>query len=231
MSLHPCTSVRRPWFRLAPVFEAVSSESSPARPVPRVRPDIGSGTSWCPGRGACGAPEADVITAPVEIDGDVLFRIRGVSSLPASDRAQRIRERIIAVARDPAVAPESLQVVNMESASYLQAGNESLMAVIDADASLEQVGRAVLAQAHLLRIQQAIRAYRAERTPQAVQDDVLKSLLATIGLCLAILAIVWAGRLVDTALSRRLRSRIQSVGIQSFEVVRAKSCGTRCAAH
>ena len=96
------------------------------------------------------------------------------------------------------------------------------MAVIDADASLEQVGRAVLAQAHLLRIQQAIRAYRAERTPEAVQDDVLKSLLATIGLCLAILAIVWVGRLVDTALSRRLRSRIQSVGIQSFEVVRAE---------
>ena len=163
-----------------------------------------------------------MITAPVEIDGEVLFRIRGVSSLPATDRAQRIRQRIVDVAKDPTVAPDSLRLVEMDAGTYLQAGNQPIMAVIDADARLEQVSRGVLAQAHLLRIQQVIRAYRAERVPEAVQDDVLKSLLATIVLCLAILAIVWAGRLVDSALSRRLRSRIQSVGIQSFEVVHAE---------
>src|SRR6188508_751496 len=143
------------------------------------------------------APEADVVTAPVEIDGEVLFRIRGTSSLPATDRAQRIHERIIEVAKDPAVAPDSLHLVPMEAGTYVQAGNQPIMAVVDADAKLEQITRAVLAQTHLLRIQDAIRAYRAERTAQAVQDDVLKSLVATIVLCLAILAIVWLGRFVD----------------------------------
>src|SRR5688572_25722014 len=102
------------------------------------------------------APEADVITAPVEIDGEVLFRIRGVSSLPATERAQRIRERIVAVAKDPAVAPDSLHLVATEAGTYLQAGKQPIMTVVDADARLEQVNRAVLAQAHLLRIQQAI---------------------------------------------------------------------------
>jgi len=168
------------------------------------------------------APEADVVTAPVEIDGEVLFRIRGTSSLPATDRAQRIHERIIEVAKDAAIAPDSLHLVPMEAGTYVQAGNQPIMAVVDADAKLEQITRAVLAQTHLLRIQDAIRAYRAERTAQAVQDDVLKSLVATIVLCLAILAIVRLGRFVDGALNRRLRSRIQSVGIQSFEVVRAE---------
>ena len=167
--------------------------------------------------------EADeVATAPVDVDGNVLFRVRGVSSLPASDRAARIRERIIDVAKDSAIDVDSLQVVDMEAASHLQAGNLPLMSVVDADASLEQVGRPVLARAHLRRIQQAIRDYRTERAPEAVRHDIVRLLMATMALGLAFLAIFWAGRLLDTALARRLRSRIQSVGIQSFEVVRAE---------
>jgi small-conductance mechanosensitive channel len=167
--------------------------------------------------------DADAVTtAPVEVDGEVLFHVRGVSSLPATERAKRIREQIVTFAKDPSVAPESLHIVEMEDASQLQAGNRPLMVIVDADAALEEVRRAVLAQAHLRRIQQAIRDYRAERTPGAVQHAVLQSLIATIMLSLATLAIVWAGRFVDSALGQRLRSRIQSVGIQSFEVVRAE---------
>ena len=167
--------------------------------------------------------EADeVVTAPVDVDGNVLFRVRGVSSLPARDRAARIRERIIDVAKDSAIDVDSLQVVDVEVASHLQAGNLPLMSVVDADASLEQVGRPVLARAHLRRIQQAIRDYRTERAPEAVRHDIVRLLMATIALGVAILAIFWVGRLIDSALSHRLRSRIQSVGIQSFEVVRAE---------
>lgn len=169
------------------------------------------------------ASEADEIaTAPVEVDGTILFRVRGVSSLPATDRAARIRDQIIAVAKDAAVSVDSLQVVDVDIASHVQAGNLPVMSVVDADASLEQVTRQVLAEAHLRRIQQAIRDYRAERAPDAVQHDIVASLMAAIGLGIAILVIFWVGRLIDAALGRRLRSRIQSVGIQSFEVVRAE---------
>ncbi|HPO18479.1 MAG TPA: hypothetical protein PLO07_04745, partial [Rubrivivax sp.] len=35
---------------------------------------------------------AEVPTAPVTIDGRLLFTVRGASSLPAHERAQRIRE-------------------------------------------------------------------------------------------------------------------------------------------
>jgi small-conductance mechanosensitive channel len=166
---------------------------------------------------------ADVIaTVPVEIDGDVLFRVRGVSSLTAGDRAQRIREQIIAIAKDSAIAADSLHVVEMDTASQVQAGTRPVMAVVEADARIEQVSRAVLAQAHVRRIQQAIRDYRAERAPDAIRRDILQSLVAIIVLSLVVLGIVRLGRVVDSALSRRVRSRIQSVGIQSFEVVRAE---------
>jgi hypothetical protein len=40
------------------------------------------------------ASERQVITAPVVIDGRVLFRVRGVTALPAAERAATIAQRI-----------------------------------------------------------------------------------------------------------------------------------------
>ena len=50
----------------------------------------------------------DVATAPVEIDGIVLFRVRGVTSYSAPLRARAIRDRIIAAADDPIIPAEDL---------------------------------------------------------------------------------------------------------------------------
>ena len=44
-------------------------------------------------------------TAAVEVDGRVLFRLRGVSSMPADERAANVAERIKALARTPTFAP------------------------------------------------------------------------------------------------------------------------------
>ena len=41
-----------------------------------------------------GVIEAQIDTAPVEIDGQVLFRVRGATSMPADVRASNIRRRI-----------------------------------------------------------------------------------------------------------------------------------------
>ena len=51
--------------------------------------------------------ETDIATAPVEFDGAELFRVRGVSSLPAEARARLIRDRLTAVAADPSIAVDS----------------------------------------------------------------------------------------------------------------------------
>ena len=100
------------------------------------------------------AAAADVtVTAPVIVDGQELLQVRGVSSLPAADRARRIYEQIVAAAEDPAVTVESLTVTDAEGISRISRGNQVIMAVVDADAALEQVDRPILARAHLLRIQ------------------------------------------------------------------------------
>ena len=55
--------------------------------------------------------EHEVATAPVEIDGRVLFRLRGVSSFPAAERARLVTDRIVAAAADPAASVDGLRVV------------------------------------------------------------------------------------------------------------------------
>src|SRR5262249_50662007 len=47
----------------------------------------------------------EIVTAPVVLDGVTFFRVRGLSHLPAQQRADRIAERIEAVAADRAFDP------------------------------------------------------------------------------------------------------------------------------
>jgi small-conductance mechanosensitive channel len=165
--------------------------------------------------------EAEIATAPVELDGMVLFRVRGVTSLPAATRARLIRDRIEAVAADRTIPIDSLRVVESENGARIVAGDQTILAVVAADANLEQVSVPVLAGTTLSRVRQAIGDYRAARSPSAIRRAAVNTLLATLMLAAAISALLWLFRRVDTVLTRRLQAHIHTVGIQSFEVMRA----------
>jgi len=165
--------------------------------------------------------DESVATAPVEIDGTVLFEMRGVSSYPAEVRAASVRDRIIAVAHDPAISIDSLRVIDTGSVAEIAAGDRPLLMVLDADAALEQVGRGALAGTHLLRIRQAIVEYRAARTPAALQRAAVNTLVATLLLGLGVALAWWFWNRLYALLASRVDARVQTVGIQSFEVMRA----------
>jgi small-conductance mechanosensitive channel len=166
--------------------------------------------------------EAEIVTAPVEIDGATLFHVRGVSSLPAQERARLIAERLTAVAADSAVPLDSLHAVDSDGVTRILAGEQPILTVVDADASLEQVGRVALGTAHLLRIRQAVLDYRAARTPAAFRRMAFAILAATLVLVAIFAGVVWFWRWLDAFLRRRLEARIHSVEIKSFEVMRAE---------
>ena len=152
-----------------------------------------------------------VVTAPVVVDGEVLFHVRGISSLPAGDRARRIRDQVIAAAQDASVTPGSIVVQDDEALSRIQTGSRVIAAVVDADAALEQIDRRVLVRAHLLRIQHGIRLYRENRTPEARWRNAGRALWATALLVFGIVLLAWLRRRVDRFLVRRLDARIRSV--------------------
>src|SRR5262249_30999046 len=176
----------------------VDWRAMPTRPKPR-RPDprrlarlliavLGAALLWIPAvawaaREAADQPEeTKLVTAPVTLDGEMLFRVRGVPALPAEERAHLISERIAAVAADPAIAPESLRVVETEGRSDILAGERHVASIVDADAAVEDVERPSLALANLHRIQESIAAYRRDRGREMLKWAAVRSGAALAGL-------------------------------------------------
>jgi small-conductance mechanosensitive channel len=167
-------------------------------------------------------PEAEVATAPVELDGTVLFRVRGVSSYPAEERARAIRGRLADVAADRSIAVDEVHAVEGDGAVRIVARDRIVLGVVDADATLEQVSRQELAAAHLLSVRQAIANFRTARSSAALLRSAMVTFAATAVLALTVVVLAWLWRRLHATLQRRLQSRIHSVGIQSFEVMRAE---------
>lgn len=167
-------------------------------------------------------PDAEPSAAPVVIDGITLFRVRGITSFPAAERAAGIAERIVALAADPAFQADQLKVVESDLGSEIRTAERRVMVVLDADAKLEGVNREAVAVAYLQRIIKAIADSRAARTPEALAQATTRTVAASVALGFALLVIVWIWRHLYHALERRFRRRIQSVGIQSFQILRAE---------
>lgn len=84
------------------------------------------------------AAKTDQETAAVEVDGRVLFRLRGVSSMPADERAANVAERIKALARTPTFAPASLVVEQAGDYFNLMAGPQRVLVVTKADVLMRE---------------------------------------------------------------------------------------------
>jgi small-conductance mechanosensitive channel len=169
-----------------------------------------------------GHPDADIRTAPVKLDGRDLFRVRGVTSFPAEERAGAIAGRIEALAADRTVAPDSVQAVEDDGLTRIMSGERRIMAVFDADAKVEQVSRQTLARVAAERIAKAVADYRRERSTEYLVERGLRSAVATLVLGAAVALTIWLSRWLSRLLERRYRDRVRSLGIQSFEILRAE---------
>jgi small-conductance mechanosensitive channel len=129
-------------------------------------------------------PTAEVTAvnqAPVIIDGKKLFRVRGISSYPATRRASEVRQRIIDLANDKSFDPDELIVSNEQpNRSTILAGNLEVLNVFDEDAALENIQRELLAFAHRDVIAGTIRQYRSDRSIDRLVNNSLLALTATL---------------------------------------------------
>ena len=91
--------------------------------------------------------ERRIVTAPVIVDGVRLFRVQGVSSYPARERADAIAARIVEVATNPALGADSLRIEETDVATRIVAGGQFVMNVFDVDAALEGAPRTVSCRA------------------------------------------------------------------------------------
>jgi small-conductance mechanosensitive channel len=173
-------------------------------------------------QGRQSADASEVPTAPVIVDGRVLFYLRGVSAYPAERRAREVAERIEKIAADEKFPAEDLSVVELENQSNIMAGQRLIMVVVDADSILEEADRQVLAKVYQKNISEAIQAYRRDRSRPVLLSKMVYSSGAIVLLAVLLFVIVRLSRKLETHIERRFRSRIHDVRIQSFQLVQAQ---------
>jgi small-conductance mechanosensitive channel len=166
--------------------------------------------------------EIELPSAPVVVDGAVLFRVRGTSVFPADKRAAAIASRIGALAADRKVPADAMRSVEVEIGSAIEAGGHRVMIVTDADARYESVARKTLTEALVRTISGAVADYRQARSREALLRTAGYSGVATLVLAALVALVVWLSRRAQAALEATYRQRVQSVGIQSFQIVRAE---------
>ena len=168
---------------------------------------------------ASGPPLAETgfEVAPVTVDGVVLFKLRGVSSLPAEVRAARVAAAIRGAALDRTIDPASVTAVDQGVVTFIMAGDTRLLGLVDADAEVEGVNRQELAVAVTERVRAAITAYRADREPEALVASALRGAAATAVLALVLVAVWWLGRRLDRWLAAAIERRLRSLGVDSVQ--------------
>lgn len=168
------------------------------------------------------SPELAVETVPVVIDGVHLFPVRGVQAFPAKERAKEIARRIREIAKDPGVNVDSVEAEDSELGTNIVAGDRRLLSIYDVDAKIEGVPRAVMAKAYVSKIKNAVKKYRRDRSFESIIRGMLYSLLATAVLVAVLIILFRLLRKLLTVIESRYRRKIESLRIQSLEIVQAK---------
>jgi small-conductance mechanosensitive channel len=164
--------------------------------------------------------ESEVRLAPVVVDGETLFSVRGVTAHPAERRAAEIADRIRVLAESK-FDPRSITLEDRPGATVILADGRLVMAVLDEDASIEQFARRPLAEAHERRIQHALAAYRHDRRPGFLIYHTGYALVAISGLLLAAYVSRRIVSFLRARVERRYRTQVEDFQELAFQIVKA----------
>ncbi|MBF2077575.1 MAG: hypothetical protein IGR76_03415 [Synechococcales cyanobacterium T60_A2020_003] len=120
---------------------------------------------------------------PIVLDGNTLLQVRrgipGVVS--AKERAEIINDRIIAIANDASISPDSIRAEEQNGATVVMAGDPVLLTVHDTDSINNQTRQEIADQAVQF-IQSGITQYRSDRSVESVVKGIILAIASTITL-------------------------------------------------
>lgn len=141
--------------------------------------------------------------ASVKLDGVELFQVRGIRSFPAQTRARKIEKRIVEIAKDPKISPDSIVIKPGPVFTTVQAGKIEIIKIVDADAALNNISRPVLAEVIMRVVGEAIQKYRQDRQPEKIRNGILLTVIATIILVAILFILAWVFKKLQKILKRK----------------------------
>ena len=193
--------------------------------VPMAQPDGAVAAAAAQGTAIPAPPAADSLAAeeeteaPVVLDGQVLFHVVAIAGHPAERRAAGINRRLLEIARDRTLSPDSIAIVGTELGAEIRLGPRLIMMVFGPDAQLINAAprTAATAYANVLRVE--LRRYRAAHSPNAIVGGFVKALLATVVLLFLLYLMTWIGRSLHRRAESWLAGREEAVATRTKHLV------------
>lgn len=160
---------------------------------------------------------------PVIFDGEALFNVRGSSALPADERAAKISERILEVAKSGVAKSVVMTTRRVSIGIEIYAEGQLITIATEADAELEQMDMVVVVELQSDAIEAAILAYRESRTDEAIAQSATTALIWTAVFVTYCALIVMIRRRLPAFLGRMVRHRFKAVQEATKEMVQSQA--------
>lgn len=159
-------------------------------------------------------------TAPVIIDGNVLFKLIGVSTFPAEKRVEAVSKEIIKLAENPSFDPATLEVKTVDGIVVIFAGDKQILYVYDEDAKIEGdfEPETIANNLFVKQMSAAITNYRKERDKGVLLKKIRNALLWTLGLAVLLTILFWGFRKFDQLLENRFKRKIEKLETKSKRI-------------
>jgi small-conductance mechanosensitive channel len=171
------------------------------------QPDTGSHAVVAPTEEEPEIAENEKTGADVIIDGRTVLTVyQPIGATTPQERAERIARRIIAVADDPNIRPESIGIEPGNEWTEISSGSVVIMAVTDLDAKMAGKSRKQLSSEAAGNIRQALLNYRRDHSWNATLRAIIYTVVATA----ILLAIGWGFRKLRLAGQSRFAKWIET---------------------
>ncbi len=167
--------------------------------------------------------QPDTFKAPVIVDGDTLFFLRGSTALPAQERAESVQDNIIQAAETSESPSITITYEETDLGTSILVDGVAVSIVTVADAELEQMALDVLSFLHGEAIEEAIIAYRANRTEQARVSGAIEAVAWTAGFGLFVATILWIHRRIRRRTIKFVKRHLKDVETATAKSVQAEA--------
>jgi small-conductance mechanosensitive channel len=171
-----------------------------------------------------GDPELQSVqlpVAPVQIDGNLLFNVRGISTYTAEQRAAAISKRIRTAASDRSISTDSVKIIPTPDYYSIYAGKLFIMNAYSVDADNEKIKIETLSQLVKQKTVDAMVLFRLHRSPNYLIRKSITALGSLILFTLILFLIIWLFRKIDILFQKKMKSSIDTLENKSFSLIRA----------